>query len=58
MLGSKAKILFYGRRMKKLAIVSSLLAALGGIIYYIVMSIGDIFKNVGDPFEEEFEDEF
>lgn len=44
--------------MKKLAIVSSVLAALGGIVYYIVMSIGDVFKDVGDPFTEDLDDEF
>lgn len=51
-------MLLFGRKMKKFAVVSSILAAFGGIVYYIVMSIGDVFKDVGDPFEEDSDDAF
>lgn len=51
-------MLLFGRRMKKFAVVSSLAAIFGGIIYYVVMSIGDVFKDIGDPFEDESQDEF
>ena len=45
--------------MKKFAVVSSILAIFGGVVYFLVMSIGDVFKDVGDPFDtDEFEDEF
>lgn len=45
--------------MKKFAVVSSILAIFGGVAYYLVMSITDVFKDAGDPFDtDEFENEF
>lgn len=46
----------FGRKLKKFALVSSILAAFGGFIYYIVMSISDMAKSFEDAISDE--DEF
>jgi hypothetical protein len=46
----------FGKRLKKFAVVSSILAAFGGFIYYVVMSISDIAKSFEDAISDD--DEF
>lgn len=46
----------FGKRLKKFAVVSSILAAFGGFIYYVVMSISDLAKSFEDAISDD--DEF
>lgn len=46
----------FGKRLKKFAVVSSILAAFGGFIYYVVMSLSDIAKSFEDSISDD--DEF
>lgn len=49
----------FGKRLKKFAVASSILAAFGGIIYYVVMSLSDFAKSMEDAvFHDDEEDEF
>jgi hypothetical protein len=48
----------FGKRLKKFAVVSSILAAFGGAMYYVVMSIADAFKEVDFDFSEEEDDDY
>ena len=46
----------FGKRLKKFAVVSSILAAFGGAMYYLVMSIADAFEEVDFDLSEEDDD--
>lgn len=46
----------FGKRLKKFALLSSVIAAFGGFIYYVVMSISDVAKSFEDAISDE--DEF
>ena len=49
----------FGKRLKKFAVASSILAAFVGIIYYVVMSLSDLAKSMEDAvFHDDEEDEF